>query len=109
MEEDDDAPIRRRPGIVVAWPDAGGVLAEPRCFIRVISEPETLDAFGITSTGIAEVEGVKVWKGNLCFGVLSVGFNGENKPKANVFKYRLGTAGENMSSVDLEDAGIIEL
>jgi len=52
---------------------------------------------------------VKVWKGNLCFGVLSVGFNGENKPKANVFKYRLGTAGENMSSVDLEDAGIIEL
>jgi hypothetical protein len=92
-----------------AWPDAGGVLAEPRCFIRVISEPETLDAFGITSTGIAEVEGVKVWKGNLCFGVLSVGFNGENKPKANVFKYRLGTAGENMSSVDLEDAGIIEL
>ena len=75
----------------------------------MISEPETLDAFGITSTGIAEDEGVKVWKGNLCFGVLSVGFNGENKPKANVFKYRLGTAGENMSSVDLEDAGIIEL
>jgi hypothetical protein len=91
------------------WPDAGGVLAEPRCFIRIVSEPETLATFGITSTGVAEVEGVSVWKGNLCVGVLSKGFNGEEKPRANVLVYPIGKSGEKMAPTDLGDCEIIEI
>ena len=91
------------------WPDAGGVLAEPRCFIRIVSEPETLATFGITSTGVAEVEGVSVWKGNLCVGVLSKGFNGEENPRANVLVYPIGKSGEKMAPTDLGDCEIIEI
>ena len=91
------------------WPDAGGVLVEPRAFIRVISETETLDTYGITSTGVAEVEGVKVIDGKLYLGVLSMGFKGEAAPRANVLVYTMGKSGENMDPSGLGDCEIIEI
>lgn len=91
------------------WPDAGGVLVEPRAFIRVISEKETLDTYGITSTGVAEVEGVKVIDGKLYLGVLSKGFKGEAAPRANVLVYTMGKSGENMDPAGLGDCEIIEI
>ena len=91
------------------WPDAGGVLVEPRTFIRVISETETLDTYGITSTGVAEVEGVKVIDGKLYLGVLSKGFKGEDKPRANVLVYTMGKSGENMDPSGLGNCEIIEI
>ncbi len=91
------------------WPDAGGVLVEPRAFIRVISETETLDTYGITSTGVAEVEGVKVIDGKLYLGVLSKGFKGEAAPRANVLVYTMGKSGENMDPSGLGDCEIIEI
>ncbi len=91
------------------WPDAGGVLVEPRAFVRVISETETLDTYGITSTGVAEVEGVKVIGGKLYLGVLSKGFKGEATPRANVLVYTMGKSGENMDPSGLGDCEIIEI
>ena len=91
------------------WPDAGGVLVEPRAFIWVISEKETLDTYGITSTGVAEVEGVKVIDGKLYLGVLSKGFKGEAAPRANVLVYTMGKSGENMDPSGLGDCEIIEI
>lgn len=91
------------------WPDAGGVLAEPRSFVRVISETETLDTYGITSTGVAEVEGVKVIDGKLYLGVLSKGFKGDATPRANVLVYTMGKSGENMAPLELGDCEIIEI
>ena len=91
------------------WPDAGGVLVEPRAFIRVISEKETLDTYGITSTGVAEVEGMKVIDGKLYLGVLSKGFKGEDTPRANVLVYTMGKSGENMDPSGLGDCEIIEI
>ena len=91
------------------WPDAGGVLVEPRAFIRVISEKETLDTYGITSTGVAEVEGVKVIDGKLYLGVLSKGFKGEDTPRANVLVYTMGKSGENMDPSGLGECEIIEI
>ena len=91
------------------WPDAGGVLVEPRAFVRVISETETLDTYGITSTGVAEVEGVKVIGGKLYLGVLSKGFKGEDTPRANVLVYTMGKSGENMDPSGLGDCEIIEI
>ena len=91
------------------WPDAGGVLVEPRAFIRVISETKTLDTYGITSTGVAEVEGVKVIDGKLYLGVLSKGFKGEATPRANVLVYTMGKSGENMDPSGLGDCEIIEI
>ena len=91
------------------WPDAGGVLVEPRAFVRVISETETLDTYGITSTGVAEVEGVKVIGGKLYIGVLSKGFKGEAAPRANVLVYTMGKSGENMDPSGLGDCEIIEI
>ena len=91
------------------WPDAGGVLVEPRSFVRVISETETLDTYGITSTGVAEVEGVKVIDGKLYIGVLSEGFKGDATPRANVLVYTMGKSGENMAPSELGDCEIIEI
>ena len=91
------------------WPDAGGVLVEPRAFIWVISEKETLDTYGITSTGVAEVEGVKVIDGKLYLGVLSKGFKGGATPRANVLVYTMGKSGENMDPSGLGDCEIIEI
>lgn len=91
------------------WPDAGGVLVEPRAFVRVISEKETLDTYGITSTGVAEVEGMKVIDGKLYLGVLSKGFKGEAAPRANVLVYTMGKSGENMDPAGLGDCEIIEI
>ena len=91
------------------WPDAGGVLAEPRSFVRVISEPETLDTYGITSTGVAEVEGVMVRHGKLYIGILSKGFKDEATPRANVLVYPLGKSGESMDPSGLGDCEIIEI
>lgn len=91
------------------WPDAGGVLVEPRAFIRVISEKETLDTYGITSTGVAEVEGMKVIDGKLYLGVLSKGFKGEDTPRANVLVYTMGKSGENMDPSGLGECEIIEI
>ena len=91
------------------WPDAGGVLSEQRAFIRVISEPETLDSYGITSTGVAEVEGVMVKHGKLYIGILSKGFKDEATPRANVLVYPLGKSGESMDPFGLGDCEIIEI
>lgn len=81
----------------------------PFTMIRIFSEPETLATFDITSTGVAEVEGVSVWKGNLCVGVLSKGFNGEANPRANVFVSPIGKSGEKMALTDLGNCGNITI
>ena len=91
------------------WPDAGGVLVEPRTFIRVISETETLDTYGITSTGVAEVEGVKVIGGKLYIGVLSMGFKDETTARANLLVFPMEKSGENMAPSELGDCEIIEI
>ena len=69
--------------------DLTGQIVERRTVFGFVENASQLKALDITENGKIEVEGVKVWKGDLYVGFASGGYHGEKEFRCNVFKYKL--------------------